>query len=133
MRDLVPILFTAAGTASTLEDLLPIILGAGGVGFIGAIVQWRLKWRDSAEFREGKAVANLERWRLEADKRTQQAIQESEWEREMGNYWAVCTGILKYELVSNGLPVPTLPPQPVRKVNEVLRYDEQPKKEKPHE
>lgn len=102
---------------SNLENLLPVILGAGGVGFVGALAQWRSAWKDSAEFREGKAVANLERWRIEADRRTQQAIQETEWEREMGNYWARCTGILTYTIESKGIAVPELPVKPQHKEN----------------
>lgn len=98
-----------------VKDVLPFVFGAGGVAFLTALFKWINEWRDSAEFREGKAIANLERWRNEADARALKALNDAEWEREMGLYWAVVAGTYRFALLSNGIQSPEIPDKPVRK------------------
>ena len=94
---------------TAIDDVLPIILGAGGAGFIAAVVQALSSWRNGVEQREGRAVANLERWRVEADDRAdrRQALLETQYEAV--RYWRSWAGHLEYLLEAAGQPVPERP------------------------
>lgn len=94
------------------EDLLPAILGAGGAGFIAACVQAYRSFKDGAEAREARAVANLERWREGAEARAERLEKKLETERRWGNYWRLWAGMLEYVIVKAGLPLPPRPPEP---------------------
>lgn len=98
----------------TLNEVLPLILGAGGAGFIVALVQSVEAWRNGAEAREGKAIANLERWRDEADARSIRLRAHMECEQRWGNYWRGWAGTLEYLMAREGVPLPPRPPEPSR-------------------
>lgn len=91
----------------TLTSILPVILGAGGVGFLAACVQAWQAWRNSAETREAKALKNLDQWRHDADDRAARALADLEHERAMGAWHWRRVGQLEHVILANGL---TLPP-----------------------
>jgi hypothetical protein len=89
----------------TVDDILPLIFGAGGVAFLGACVQaWR-SWHESAEAKESKALRNIERWNDEC-------WQSLSYERQMGAHWYRVVGILQYHIAANGLEQPVIPEPP---------------------
>jgi hypothetical protein len=95
---------------------LSVILGAGGVGFVGALFKGYKLLRDSAATREKRAIRGLEKWRLDADARTDEALAELDYERSLTAWWGRRAGVLEYALTSRGYPVPPLdepkPPRP---------------------
>lgn len=97
---------------SDLNDLLPVILGAGGAGFIAAATQAYSAWRSGAEARESKALRNLERWRDEADRRAELYLTQLDHERRWGSYWRQWAGTLEYALRQAGIDLPPRPPEP---------------------
>lgn len=103
-----------ANANDTLTNILPVILGAGAVGFIGACVQAWQAFRNSAETREAKALANLDRWRHEADERADRALADLEHERAMGAWHWRRVGTLEHLLLSHGIPVPPADDPPLR-------------------
>lgn len=89
----------------TVQSLVVVILGAGGATFIWTVVRSYLAVRDSAEGREDKAIARLERF--EADCREQLRC-----EREWGHYWQRTAAIYLYALTVHGVPEPPTPRRP---------------------
>lgn len=88
-------------------DWLPFVLGAGGVAFIGAVVQAFNAVRDSAEQREGHAIANLERW---ADK----CQADLAFERLLSTHWQQVAATMEAALRRHGIEVPHHDPPPRR-------------------
>lgn len=90
---------------AVVRDLIVALLGVGGAAFIGALVKSYLALRDSAEGREDKAIARLERYERDCRAQLKQ-------ERAMGAYWYRVAGIYAYVLERSGIPEPPLPPPP---------------------
>lgn len=93
-----------AGIARTL---IIALIGAGGATFVWTSVRSYLAIRDSAEGREDKAVARLERFERECRAQLR-------WERAMGLYWCKRAGTLEYALRVHGVPVPPEETVPLR-------------------
>lgn len=94
---------------------LSLILGAGGVAFLGALFKGVQMWRDGTDAREAKAIAGLEKWRVDADHRADRAQSWSDYYQSAASAWQSHAGTLAYALTSAGLPVPpdpVLPPRP---------------------
>lgn len=89
----------------TVRALVVALLGTGGATFIWTIVRSIIAWRNSAEGREDKAVARLEKF--EEDCREQLRC-----ERAWGAYWHRVAGIYEFSLVRNGIDLPPVPPEP---------------------
>lgn len=92
-------------SGETVRAVIIALLGTGGATFIWTIVKSMIAYRESAEGREDKAIARLEKY--EAECREQLA-----YEREMSFYWARCTGILQHTLAVHGIEEPRLPKRP---------------------
>lgn len=90
----------------TVRILIVTLFGAGGATFIWTVVKSIIAYRDSAEGREDRAVARLERF--EEDCRSQLAH-----ERVLVNYWCQWAGTLEYALRTAGVTVPERPDMPV--------------------
>ena len=90
---------------SVLNTLIVTVLGAGGATFLWAVARSVIAFRNSAEGREDKAIARLEKF--EADCR-QQLVMERAW----GTYWYHRAGTLERALVIAGAEVPPGPPPP---------------------
>lgn len=88
-----------------VRDILVVLLGAGGATFIWTVSRSYIALRDSAESREDRAVARLERYE-------QTCREQLAWEREWGAYWMLVAGRLRHALASNGIPEPPLPRKP---------------------
>lgn len=83
----------------TLSTLIVALLGAGGATFIWTVVKSYLAVRDSAEVREDKAIANLEKWRDDADTRARNCMVERD-------YWRARAGSLEHIVRSHGIDCP---------------------------
>lgn len=94
------------------QDWLGAVLGAGGVAFLGALFKGFQMLRDGARAREREAIAGLEKWREDADKRAAQALRNADYYLRQVAYWQGRTGTLEYLLGKNGIPVPDMPPLP---------------------
>ena len=82
-----------------LQGVIIALLGAGGATFLWTVVRSYLAIRNSAETREDKAIARLDEWRLDADRRATQAAAERD-------IWRARSGDLEHLLRINGVPVP---------------------------
>ena len=101
-----------APPVNTLNGLLPVILGAGGVAFLGAVVQAYQSFKNSAEQRESKAVGNLERWRDEADSRALQCLDDLNFERGVSAFWQRRAALVEGVALRAGVDVPPCPEPP---------------------
>jgi hypothetical protein len=97
-----------------LSELLPYILGAGGIAFLTAIFNAVQAYRASAETREAKAVENLERWRIEADNRTLQCLDDLTFERNLTLFWQRRAATLEFGLRQHGIDPPEMEVPPMR-------------------
>lgn len=97
----------------TLRTLILALLGTGGATFIWTVVRSIIAYQNSAEGREDKAVARLEKF--EENCREQLAH-----ERKWGSHWQHRSATLEYLLRSNGIDVPVgpLPPEPPKGLSE---------------
>lgn len=102
--------------AITVEEVLPYILGAGGVAFLTAVFKFVQDMRSSAEGREAVAIKNLERWRDDADARADRCLERLDRQRGCTAYWQSYAGMLAHQLASHGHDIP-LPPGPPPKVD----------------
>lgn len=89
----------------TVQAIIIALLGTGGATFVWTVVKSIIAYRDSAEGREDKAVARLERY--EEDCREQLRI-----ERVWGMYWQRRAAVLEYGLRQNGIDPPPMEPEP---------------------
>jgi hypothetical protein len=91
---------------SVINTLIIALLGTGGAAFIWAVARSIIAWKNSAELREDKAVARLEKF--EASCR-----EDLEFERRVSAYWQRMAGSMEHVLIRNGLEVPPIgsPPQ----------------------
>lgn len=94
----------------TIDTVLPLILGAGGAGFLAALTQAVAAWRAGTDTREARAVANLERWRDEADQRATRLQAELDAQHRRLDTWRAWAGSLEYALNTTGVPLPPRPP-----------------------
>lgn len=89
----------------TIQAIVLALLGAGGATFIWTVARSILAFKNSAEGREDKAVARLERF--EEDCREQLIL-----ERRWGAYWQRRAAILEYGLRQHGIDPPPLEKEP---------------------
>lgn len=89
------------------NDLVLALLAAGGATFVWTVVRSIIALRNSAESREDKAVARLERYEQEC---REQLAHEREW----GAYWSRVAGLYAHAMASAGVPEPQLPQPPKR-------------------
>lgn len=90
---------------NTIQTLIVALLGAGGATFIWTVAKSIIAFKNSAEGREDKAVARLERFEEDCRK---QLITERRW----GAYWQRRAATLEYALRQNGVAVPAPEPEP---------------------
>jgi hypothetical protein len=90
-------------------EWLNVILGAGGVGIIGAGYKAVKDWRESTWQHGGSAMSDLERWRRNAD-------ESREWEAAQHQWWRDRAAELEYVLIARLGPeaLPEKPPYPQR-------------------
>lgn len=91
----------------TVQAIVIALLGTGGATFIWTVAKSIIAFKNSAEGREDKAVARLEKF--EEDCRSQLLL-----ERSWGAYWQRRAATLEYVLRQNGIPVPAADPEPGR-------------------
>lgn len=103
------------------QDWLSAVLGAGGVAFLGALFEGVRRLMAGARAREREAVANLEEWREDADKRARRALDDADYQRLLVAFWQRRSGTLEYLLASNGVKVPELPALPKRPSSQVTK------------
>lgn len=96
------------------EQVLVLILGAGGATFLWTAVRSYLAIKDNADTREDKAVANLERYRLLADQRADRAEKRLGWQADVADFWRRRSVSLEALLIRKGheAEIPPLPPRP---------------------
>lgn len=106
------VLLVVEAPSSPLNQYLPYVLGAGGAGFLATLVKFLLAIRSSAETREAKAIANLERWRDDADGRAHKCLDRLDRQRTISTYWQTRCGVLEHALSVAGVPFPEAPIPP---------------------
>lgn len=89
----------------TVQALVVALLGTGGATFIWTVVKSIIAYKNSAEGREDKAIARLEKFE-------ETCREQLTWEREMGAYWVRVAGIYAHALAVNGIKEPPLPVRP---------------------
>lgn len=89
------------------NTLLPLVLGAGGVAFLGTVFQFIQSIRNSAESRESKALSNIERWANECQENLR-------YESDVSAYWRRRAATLEHLCLSHGVETPGMEPPPVR-------------------
>jgi hypothetical protein len=94
------------------EQIIVLLLGAGGATFIWTVVRSYLAIRGAAETREAVAVKNLERWRDEADRRAAVWQKKYEMQIDLTEFWRSRAAGLEHRMNLAGLEVPPLPPRP---------------------
>lgn len=92
-------------SGSLIQSLIVALLGAGGATFIWTVARSILAFRNSAEGREDKAIARLERF--EYDCRSQ-LVKERVW----GAYWQRRSAMMEAALSRAGVPAPEVEPPP---------------------
>lgn len=90
-----------------IQVIVVALLGTGGATFLWTAFRSVIAWRDSAEGREDKAVARLEKF----EKNCREQL---ECERAISSWWRQRAGELEYTLLKAGLPIPPEPPRPAR-------------------
>lgn len=95
---------------TTLDDVLPVILGAGGAGMVAAIAQALSSWRNGVEQREHRAVGNLERWRIDADARAERLQHALDLAFDALRAERAWSGHLEYTMRAAGMDLPARPP-----------------------
>lgn len=96
----------------TAEQIIVLLLGAGGATFIWTVVRSYLAIRGAAETREAVAVKNLERWRDEADRRAAVWQKKYEMQVDLTEFWRYRAATLEHRMNLAGVEVPPLPPRP---------------------
>jgi hypothetical protein len=86
----------------TVQTLIVALLGTGGAAFIWTVAKSIIAFRHSAEGREDKAVARLEKF----EEACRDQLRE---ERAWGSHWQRRSATLEYLLRQNGIPVPEDP------------------------
>lgn len=94
-----------SGGFTILNTLIVALLGAGGATFIWTVAKSVIAFKNSAEGREDKAIARLERF--ESDCREQLAH-----ERSWGAYWQRRSAMMERALLMAGVEVPPCPDPP---------------------
>lgn len=94
------------------QQLVVLVLSGGGAAAVFTLAKAYLAIRNDADTREQAAIANLERWRLEADERATTAYAELGLEREVSSYWQRRAGQAEHLLARHGIDVPEPPPAP---------------------
>jgi hypothetical protein len=107
----------SSGDASSWA--LVVLTGGGAVGVYTLVKAW-LAIRGNVETREASAIANLEKWRQDADHRADAAetrlarvVADNLLERAYSHYWELRAARAERELAVHGIPIPTPPPEPV--------------------
>lgn len=98
------------------QQVVVLILSAGGATAIFTIVKSVIAWRNSVDTREATGIANLERWRMQADRRADRNAALLDHEKEVSAHWRSRAGLLEYTLNVNGIPIPPAPPLPKKPV-----------------
>lgn len=93
-------------------EYLGVILGAGGVAFLGAMVEAYRRLKEGARAREREAINNLEKWTDQSALRAQRALNEADYQRALVSYWQGRSGTLEYQVGQLGGVVPPAPPLP---------------------
>jgi hypothetical protein len=94
------------------QQAVVLILSGGGAMAIYTLVKAFLAIRSSTDTREATAIGNLERWRLDADKRADAFYQDLIYERQLSAFWQRRAATVEHVARVNGVDVPPLPPAP---------------------
>lgn len=89
------------------QALLTLLLGSGGALFVGALFTGIKSIQSGASQKTRESVADLAKWRAEADDRRERAEAERDEALSRVNCWRAYAGSLEYSLTQSGQPVPT--------------------------
>lgn len=92
--------------------VLRLILGAGGLAFLTAVFRFVRDWRKGVEGHEAKAIANLEKWREDADTRALRCLDALDKQRDYTAYWQRRTARAESACERAGVEIPESPPPP---------------------
>lgn len=98
------------------EGALNILLGAGGVAFIAAVLKGIKELRESGWRRRGSDISRLERYVRESDEKVARAEFERDWQQTLGNFWFTYCGKLQFQLNRNGIDIPEPDDKPIKPV-----------------
>lgn len=97
---------------NTVQQLAVLILAGGGAAGVYTLVKAVILFRNSTDTREASAIKNLERWRVDADRRAEYFQRGWEFQRRLTEYWWRRAGQLEYIATVNGVEVPPPPVEP---------------------
>lgn len=101
---------------SFYQQVVLVILSGGGAAAIFTLVKALLAIRNSTDTREATGIGNLEKWRVDADKRAALAEKKSHFYQRLADYWWQRAGVAEYHARINGIELP--PAGPVPEFNE---------------
>lgn len=87
------------------SEILNLLLGAGFAGFLTAVYRVVKDWRQGTWRRQDTAIADLEKWRRDAD-------DAREWAEAQHQWWRQRAGRLEYVIMVNLGPDYVVPPEP---------------------
>lgn len=94
------------------QAILPLLLGSGGAMFIGALVTGIRAIQSGANAKARESIADLARWRDEADDRRQKAEEARDVAVSRLYAWRNYAGALEYLIVTSGIRLPDNPKRP---------------------
>ena len=89
-----------------------VLLGGGGAASVLTLVKAYRLWASGAETKEAAAIANLERWRIDADKRAADCLRALNIERQWTAWYDRRVAHLERTLITNGIDPPAPSPEP---------------------
>ena len=98
---------------TTIEDVVRVLFGAAGTAFLAMVFKVMTWHREGVEQREGRAIANLDKYRELADLRAQsEGARADDAQNRLDQALATIQdqrahiGTLEYKLLANGIPLP---------------------------
>jgi hypothetical protein len=95
------------------QTILPLLLGSGGAMFIGALFTGVRAIQSGANQKARESIADLAKWRDEADDRRRKAEAERDAAISRGYAWKNYAGGLEFVIVASGLVLPENLKRPV--------------------
>lgn len=109
----------------SVQQLAVLVLAGGGAAGVYTLVKAVILLRDSTDTREASAIKNLEKWRVDADRRAEYFQKAWEFQRKLTDHWWRRAGQLEYTVRANGIEVPPVPDEPKMPEDLVRMHEEE--------
>ena len=88
------------------QTILPLLLGSGGAMFIGALFTGVRAIQSGANQKARESIADLAKWRDEADDRRHRAEADRDAAVSLGYAWKSYAGTLEFVIMASGVKLP---------------------------